>query len=189
MGQDRGTHLYILQSAKTSQYAWNSVPIDNIDVLQSLTADGREFWFPLDIKLSAIPELNDGSNSTLYNYLRSVSLGAAFSTSVFQVLVEERQEEPRKWWNKGKIQPTPKTGDVVKAHVQIQSNADQGELKKLAYQARGPFQIAKILGNNSYEVNIYNKSDSAVRKYKGKKLYLLPSAVFPHDPLDTTDQQ
>ena len=59
---------------------------------------------------------------------------------------------------------------------------------KISYQARGPFQIVKILGNNSYEVKRYNKTDSAVQKYKGSKLYLLPPAILPHDPLGTTDQ-
>ena len=36
--QDRGTNLSILQNAKTSQYAWNSAPIENTDVSRSLTA-------------------------------------------------------------------------------------------------------------------------------------------------------
>ena len=34
---------------------------------------------------------------------------------------------------------------MVKAHVQVQSNTSKGEVKKLSYQARGPFQIKKIL--------------------------------------------
>ena len=46
-----------------------------------------------------------------------------------------------------------------------------------------------MLSNNSYEVKRYNKPDLAVRKYKGRKLYLLPPAIFPHDRLDTTDQR
>ena len=51
---------------------------------------GREFQFPLDIELSTIPELNDESNLTLYNYLWNVSLDTVFATSVVQVLVEEQ---------------------------------------------------------------------------------------------------
>ena len=62
MGQDRGTHLSILKMPKIPD-------ILGTDVSQSLAAVGREFLFPLDIEISAIPELNDKSNSTLYNYL------------------------------------------------------------------------------------------------------------------------
>ena len=62
-------------------------------------------------------------------------------------------------------------------------------MKKPSYQARGPFQIAKILGNDSYEVKRYNKTNSAVCKYKGSGLYLLPPAISPHDTLDTTNQK
>ena len=90
MGQDRGTHLSILKNSKTSQYDWNSAPIYNIDISRSLAAVGREFQFPLDIELSTIPELNDESNLTLYNYLWNVSLDTVFATSVVQVLVEEQ---------------------------------------------------------------------------------------------------
>ena len=39
--QDRGTHLSILQNAKTSQYAWNSAQIDNTDMTRILAAVGR----------------------------------------------------------------------------------------------------------------------------------------------------
>ena len=129
-----------------------------------LAAVGREFQFPLDIKLSAIPELNNEYNSTLYDYLRNVSSDATSATSVVQVPVEELREAHRQRWNKGKIQPTFKIINFVKAYVQLQSNADQGEVKKLSYQSRGPFQISKILGNNSCEVKRYNKPDSPVRK-------------------------
>ena len=69
------------------------------------------------------------SNSTLYKYLRNIFLNAAFTTLVVQVLIEERQKAHRQWWNKGKIQPTFKIGDAVKAYVQVQPNAYQGEVK------------------------------------------------------------
>ena len=42
-GQDRGTHMSILQNHKLSQYAWNSAPIDNTNVTRSMAALGREF--------------------------------------------------------------------------------------------------------------------------------------------------
>ena len=61
MGQDRGSRLYILQNPKTSQYAWNSTLIETTEISQSLVEVTREFRLPLDIEISAIPELNNES--------------------------------------------------------------------------------------------------------------------------------
>lgn len=77
----------------------------------------------------------------------------------------------------------------MKAHVQVNSKAATGEVGKLSYQAKGPFQISKIMGHNSYEVKRYNDLESASRKYKGTELYLLPPAIFPHEPLDMMDER
>ena len=150
-----------------------------------MAAVGRDFKFPMDIELSAMPTINDNTNSALFKYLRDVS----FATSVVQILVEERRDTHRIRWNKNKIEQLFEIGDVVKAHVQVTSKADTGEVGKLSYQAKGPFQISKSLGHNSYEVKRYNDPDSASRKYKGTELYLLPPAIFPHEPLDMMDER
>ena len=51
--------------------------------------------------------------------------------SVVHVHAEERRESHRKLWNKGKIQQTFKIGNVVKEHVQLHSNVEQGNAKTL----------------------------------------------------------
>ena len=189
VGNDRGTHETFIQNAKTSQYAWNSAPIDDTDISRSMAAVGRDFKFPMDVELSSMPTISDNTNSALFKYLRDVSNDSKFATSVVQILVEERRDAHRQRWNKDKIEELFELGDVVKAHVQVTSKAETGEVGKLSYQARGPFQISKILGHNSYEVKRYNDPESAVRKYKGTELYLLPPAIFPHEPLDTMDER
>ena len=73
----------------------------------------------------------------------------------------------------------------MKAHIQVQSKLDNVEFGKLSYKARGPFQIIEVLGNDLYHVQHYTEIDSAVRKYKGTDIYLLPPAIFPSNPLDT----
>ena len=73
--------------------------------------------------------------------------------------------------------------------MQVQSKAEDGVVEKLSYCARGPFRIVKGLGFNSFEVQPWHDSSAATRKYKGVVLYLLPPALFAHDPLDTTDVQ
>jgi hypothetical protein len=188
-GQSRGTHLTILQNAKLSQYAWNSAPIDNTDVTRSMAALGREFRFPLDVELSPTPTLNDPQNSNLLDYLRALSNNGPFATSVVATLVEERREAHRNRMNDAKIQQQFKVGDAVTARVQVQSNAESGQVKKLSYNAKGPFQITAILDANSYQVQRYNQPDSAKRKYKGSDLFLLPPAIFPQDPIDTMDHR
>ena len=69
----------------------------------------------------------------------------------------------------------------------LQSKLDKGEVSKLSYRARGPFQIIEDLGSDSYNIKGYNDANSTVRKYKGTDLYLLPSAIFLSDHLDTMD--
>ena len=189
VGQDRGTHHTFLQNMKTSQYAWNSAPIDDTDIPRSLAAVGRHFAFPMDIDLHQLPSLNCDNNSALFKYLRDVSNDSTFAISILQVLIEERRSAHRLRWNKDRDVNQFHVGDVVKAHVQVQSNSEKGDVKKLSYQARGPFRIIKVLDANSYIVQRYNDPSSASRKYKGTELYLLPPSLFPHEPLDTMDER
>ena len=76
---------------------------------------------------------------------------------------------------------------MVKDHLQVQSKLDNGEVGKLSYRARVPFQIIENFWSDSYHVERYNDANSAARKYKGTDLYLLPLAIFPSDLLDTID--
>ena len=188
-GTDRGTHNGFVRTAKTAQFAWNSAPIDGTDVVRSLAAVGRAFRFPLDVELSPSPTLNDESNSHLYQYLRDVSNESQFALSIVQILVEERRQSHQDRHNKDKTQPQFQVGDIVKAHVQVQSNAAKGQVGKLSYQARGPFKIITDLGHQSFEVQKLDKPTSATRKYKSTDLYLLPPSLFPPEPLDTMDQR
>ena len=88
-GNDRGTHLVIIQNAKISQYAWNSAPIDGTDIPRSTAAIGRGFLFPLDVDLVPTPTLND-HNSKLFSYLRNVSIDANFAVSVLHIIIGDR---------------------------------------------------------------------------------------------------
>ena len=78
VGNYRGTRAVYIQNAKTSQYAWNSAPIDNTDICRNVAAVGRTFKFPFGVELSPAPLLDSEINSTLLNYLRDVSTDSAF---------------------------------------------------------------------------------------------------------------
>lgn len=186
-GNERGTHLTILQNAKLSQYAWNSAPIDNTDVVRSFAAVGREFRMFGDMSLQPTPHLNNDQNSELFNYLRQMSNDGQFATSVIQILAEERREAHRERHNNAKKKQIFKVGDAVTARITVQSNADTGTVAKLSYKTKGPFQVTAVLEADSYEVQKYGDTTSAKRKYKGTDLFLLPPAIYPIDPLDTTD--
>ena len=117
-----------------------------------MAAVGRHFQFPMDVDLNVAPGINNKDQSALYAYLRDVSNDSKFATSVLQVLIEERRTAHMTRWDTDRAAKEFKVGDVVKAHVQVQSNASRGEVKKLTYQARGPFQIKEVLEGNSYLV-------------------------------------
>ena len=103
------------QNAKTSQYGWNSSPIDDTDIPRCVAAIGREFRFPLDVELLDKPSLNDKGNSALLHYLRSVSGNTKFAMSVLQILLEERQTAYRERHNKDKSTIKFDLGDVVQS--------------------------------------------------------------------------
>jgi len=178
-----------LQNTKTSQFAWNSAPIDNTEVVRSLAAVGQEFCFQLDVELSVIPPINDASNSALTNYFRDVSIESKFAVSVVQVLIEERRLAHHERVNKDKIVSCLQVGNIVKAHVQVQSKQELGVVGKLSYRARGPFKIVTVLGHNSFAVQNWTNPAAATRKYKATEAYLLPPSLFPSEPLDTLDQR
>ena len=78
-----------------------------------------------------------------------------------------------------------KVGDIIKAHVQDQPNSDSGTVYKLSYQVRGPLKVIEDLGHNSFHVQRLDENNGAIHKYKGTEFYLLSSALFTLDPLDT----
>ena len=188
-GNAAGTHQNFTRNAKTTAYAWNSAPITDTDVTRSFAAVGREFRFPLDVKhLPPSSPTLDGNNA-LFDYLRNVGTDSHFATGVLQILIEERRMEHQARMNKSRTESNLKVGDVVKAHVQVQSKAASGEVEKLSYKARGPFIITKDLGFGSLEVAPYQDPTGARRKYKSTELYLLPPQLYPSEPLDTMDQR
>ena len=119
--------------------------------------------------------------------MRDVSNESQFALSIVQNLVEERWQSHQDQHNKDKFTAAFKVGDIVMAHVHVQSNTSKGQVSKLSYQARGPFKIISYLGQQSFEIQKLDKPDSAIRKYKSADLCLLPPSLFPPEPLDLMD--
>lgn len=168
-----------LKNAKTSQYAWTLAHINNTDSVRSLVAIGCCFQFPLDVKISPTPVLNTETNSALFQYIRNVSTDSNFSLSILQIVIEERCSYHRDHQNKTKLECSLKVGYVVKSHIQVQSRAESGSVGKVCCRARGSIISTKDLRNGSFENKRYGAADSAYRKYKNTKCYLLPPTLFP----------
>ena len=160
-----------------------------MDIARSKAAIGCEFRFPLDVELSATPNLNNVHNSALFFYLRNVSTDSVFALSIIQILIEDRHNAHRDRYNKDKLICNLKVEDVVKVHVQVDSVASKGIVSKLSYKSKGSFVITAELGNNSFEVQSYNDPTLSKHKYKNTELYLLHPILFPSHLLDTIDQR
>ena len=100
---------------------------------------GQQFQFSLDVRLSPTPTLNGKDNSNLINYIREVSLDSKFTLSVLHVLLEEQRIHMRDKEIEGNREYNSKIGDVMKAQVQVQSNAKQGIIGKLSHRDKGKF--------------------------------------------------
>ena len=99
----------------------------------------------LDTELLEQPNLNTKENSALFHYLLNVSGDSKIAVAVLQTLLEERRLAHKERWNEdGVLYKFAKEG-VVKAHVQVQSKQDSGEVEKLSYKARGPFYYSRRL--------------------------------------------
>ena len=103
--------------------------------------------------------------------------------------MEDRRKRRRERHN-SKIAATTtfEVGDIVKAHVEVQSKSELGIEKNISYQAKGPVIVTKDLHHNAFELKPYNQHNGATRKYKATELYLLPTSLYPSDPIDTIKQ-
>ena len=117
VGEDHGTYYSILKNSKTSQYAWNSAPIDNNNIPRCVAAVDRHFKFPMDMNLAAAPSLNNEDQSVLYTYLRDFSIDSTFATSVLHISIKDQRTAHCTRCNIQHAAKSFQIGDIVKAHA------------------------------------------------------------------------
>ena len=93
----------------------------------------------------------------------------------------------RERWNQNIPDPKFKVGNAVKSHFRVKSKSDTGEVAKLANRSQVTFQIKNLLVKNSYEVYHCIDKTYGIHKYKRSDLYLTPTIIFPHEPIETID--
>ena len=55
--EDRKINDVFFPAGMATGYVWNSAPIDGTNILQSIVTINREFCFPIDFNLFALPKL------------------------------------------------------------------------------------------------------------------------------------
>ena len=89
--EDRQSNDVFVPVGIAAGYAWNSAPIDRTSILRSTVAIGRSIRFPIDIDLSALPQLTQNNTHSTIDYLRLTNSNRCLSSSILKSLVEDRR--------------------------------------------------------------------------------------------------
>ena len=120
--------------------------------MRSTVAIGREFRFPIDINLSALPQLTHNNAQSAVDFLRLTDSNRRLSTSFLKILIENRCEAHAERVNNNKNIVELVVGDIVMARTVVKSNASTNKVTKLSYQVRVPFRIVICTSQGSYLV-------------------------------------
>ena len=121
-----------------ANYAWNASPIDGTAITRSVPAVGRQFRFPLDNDLSALPDIppDDLPITNLHEFLRLGHHHSPFATEILRHLTKYRRVASTEC----SLYPFS-IGDIVTSSTQVRSNATNGTTAKLTYRRHGPFRV------------------------------------------------
>lgn len=111
-------------------YAWNSAPVYGTDIIRSFAAIGREFPFPLDLKIHPVINVDNMNigKQTLSHIEGSFPL-LFKQREILKALTEERQQHHRNLRNKGKKPSVFSVGDLVVVRKQVQTSSEKGPSK------------------------------------------------------------
>ena len=182
--EDQQSNDVFVPAGIAEGYAWNSAPINGTDILRSTVAVGREFRFPIDIDLSAFPQLTQNNAQSVVDFLRLTDSNRQFSSALLKILIEDRRDAHTARVNNNKNIFDLVVDDIVMARTAINSDASSNKMAKLSCQVRCPFCIVKCTGQGSYLVRKLYKADSPTLKFMAADLYPLPRSLKPYEPVD-----
>ena len=96
------------------------------------------------MELLTTPTFNPANNKSLFQYLLDIFMNDPFAISVLKVLIEEMRSTHRKSCKKINQQQVFKVGDIIKAHIQVQSKEETREVKKLSSKSQGLLQVKQF---------------------------------------------
>ena len=129
--EERDTNNIFVPVGIAASYTWKSAPIDSTDILRSIPAIDRELHFFLDISLNALSKLTQNNSQTAFNYLKLTDSSRHFSTSIFEILIENRRTAHAERINNNKNLVILKHGDIVMAITATQSDKAKEKVAKL----------------------------------------------------------
>ena len=172
-----------------SEYAWNTSHIDDTDIMQSVPAIGWELKFPLDIDLVELPSVIDNASDSVSSYLRYINNDVEFLRVILAWFADDRRTVHHEWENEKWHLIVFEVGDVVMVHSEIQSKKEKKIVAILLYQTRRPYVIISKASVGTYNCRKYGKPNGSIKRFHMEDLYLLPPAIYPTEPVDTTDLQ
>lgn len=120
--EDRGTNNNGVPVSIATGCAWNSVLIDGIDMICSLSTIGREIHFNIDIHLSDLYKITQNDTQTILKYLKLTESSRHFLFSILKILTENRQTDHVECMNNTRNLVVLKSGDIVMVRTAVQSN-------------------------------------------------------------------
>ena len=84
--EDRQSNDVFIPDGTATGCGWSNALIDGTDILRSTVAIGREFKFPIDINLSALPQLTQNNDQSTIDYLRLADSNRPFKFFNFKVI-------------------------------------------------------------------------------------------------------
>ena len=89
--EDRDTNDIFVPASITASYTWNSVHIDSTDIIRSIPAISRALNFSFDININVVPKLIKNNAQDTLNYLNFTNSLRHFSSSILEILIEDRR--------------------------------------------------------------------------------------------------
>jgi hypothetical protein len=179
-------------------YGWNASPVDGTDIPRCFAAMGRDFPFPLEVRLNRpVPRVNNSNQGELVSeHVDAVFPLLAKQRELLKILVQERREHHRNLRNEGRANPLKPTmfevGDLVLVRKQVTTTAKKGPAK-LQLQARGPYRVLDVLSENTYTVQripfdrVAGGNPHKPYKESAARMQKLPSTLVIHKHTDGAD--
>ena len=131
--EDRQSNDVFVHTGIAAGYAYNSASIDGTDILRSTVAIGRQFRFPIDINLPALPQLTQNNAQSTIDYVRLTDSNRRLSSSILKVLIEDRWAMHAERVNNNTNIVELTVGDIVMARTAVQSDASIIKVATLNY--------------------------------------------------------
>ena len=186
--QDWATLSIWVPAILLAAYAWNSSPIDGTGILQSISAVGWPFQFPLNLALTnkdIDPIVHQAP--AVVQYLLGVSSHVSFAQDILKLLVSDQLTAQFKHVNFICTPATFDIGNLVLVQVQVQSHASHDSIARLSYFICSPFTIAIHLPGRAFSLLKISSPMVHCSHFLTEAIQPCPPGFLTCDPIDAPD--